>query len=81
MKTRRSGMAAIPGSALRCFREFLDDAIAFQLRNVVDEEHAVDVVDLVLQAGASNPVGLDLLRLSGDIIVATRTRDGRSMSS
>ena len=37
---------------LRCLAEFFDDAVALELGNVVDEEHAVDVVDLVLEAGS-----------------------------
>src|SRR5438445_12781207 len=48
-------------------REFLDDAAALEPRDVVDEEHAVEVVDLVLQAGGEEAVRLQLLRLAVDI--------------
>ena len=34
-----------------CLGEFLDDAIALELRDVVDEQHAVGMVDLVLETG------------------------------
>src|SRR5271167_1072532 len=40
--------------------EFLDDARALQPRNMVDEQDAVQMVDLMLQAGCQNAVGLDL---------------------
>ena len=36
---------------LRCLGEFLGDAVALELGQVIDEQHAVGVVDLVLQAG------------------------------
>ena len=36
---------------LGCLGEFLDDAVALELGDVIDEEHAVGVIDLVLQAG------------------------------
>ena len=47
--------------------EFLDDAVALELGHMVDEQHAVDVVDLVLQAGRQQALGLDLVRLAVEI--------------
>ena len=59
----RSALPALRtgSSQSRRLFEFLDDAGAFQPRNMVDEEDAVQMVDLVLQAGRENAVGLDLL--------------------
>src|SRR5262249_59901554 len=56
--------------ALRRLAEFLDDAGALELGDVVDEQHAVEMVDLVLQAGRQQPVRLDLLLVAGKIGVA-----------
>src|SRR6476646_485273 len=39
--------------------EFLHHHIALELGNMVDEKHAVDVVDLVLQAGRQQAARLD----------------------
>ena len=36
------------------------DHVALQRRDVIDEQHAVEVVDLVLQAGGEQPLALDL---------------------
>ena len=44
--------------------ELLHHHVALQLRDVVDEQHAVQMVDLVLQAGGEQAVGFDLLRLA-----------------
>src|SRR5262245_8245922 len=52
---------------LRRLGEFLDDAVALELGQVIDEQHAVEVVDLVLQAGGEQPVRLDLMRLAVEI--------------
>ena len=43
--------------------EFLDRALAFQPRHVVDEQLAVEMVDLMLQAGGEQALGLDLAAL------------------
>src|SRR5262249_61928884 len=41
--------------------EFLYHHIALELRYVIDEEHAIGMVDFVLQACGQQAVGLDLL--------------------
>ena len=38
--------------------------VALELRQVVDEQDAVQMVDLVLQAGREQPVRFDLVRLA-----------------
>ena len=40
--------------------ELAQHHVALQRREVIDEQHAVQMVDLVLQAGGEQPVGLDL---------------------
>ncbi len=52
---------------LGCFGEFFDDAVAFELGNMVDEKHAVGVIDLMLQAGREQAFGLDLVCLTVEI--------------
>ena len=80
MKTMRSGhrrfrlSARQPGRPAFVLGQLLElphHHVALQLGNVVDEQHAVEVVDLVLQAGREQAVGLELLRL------AVRDRDSR----
>ncbi len=48
---------------------------------MVDEQHAVEMVDLVLQAGGEQAVGLDLLRLAVEVEIPDLDRAGRSTSS
>src|SRR5712691_9649668 len=54
---------------LRRLGELLEDAVALELGKVVDEQDAVEMVDLVLQAGGEEPIGLDLLRRTLEIEV------------
>src|SRR5215472_6444786 len=42
------------------FGEFLDDPVALELGEVIDEEHTVEMVDLVLHAGCEQARGLKL---------------------
>src|SRR5476649_443398 len=48
------------GLALRALDEFFLDPVALQLRKMVDEEDAVDMIDLVLQHAGEQSLGLDL---------------------
>jgi alkyl hydroperoxide reductase subunit AhpF len=41
--------------ALGGFLEFLDHPVALELRDVVDEENAIEMVDLVLEIGDLSP--------------------------
>src|ERR1041384_742755 len=52
---------------LRRLGEFLDHAVALELGDVVDEKHAVGVIDLVLQHGREQTVRRDLLLVAGEI--------------
>src|SRR4051812_41074834 len=78
MKINRSGMSPIrvvvakvrPLAKLGRLGEFLDDAIALELGDVIDEQHAVEVVDLVLDAGGEQAPGFDLVRLAVEVEVA-----------
>src|SRR4051812_23536844 len=54
-------------AALGGLRKFLDHAVALQLRQIVDEQHAIEVVDLVLDAGGEQPVGVLLVHLAVEI--------------
>src|SRR3954454_22427044 len=54
-------------AALGGLRKFLDHAVALQLRQIVDEQHAVEVVDLVLDAGGEQPLGVLLVYLAVEI--------------
>src|SRR5689334_13494412 len=47
--------------ALGRLGEFLDHALAFEPRDVIDEQHAVEMIDLMLQAGGKEPARLHLL--------------------
>src|SRR5581483_5849976 len=87
MKTTRNGMpftcpADEAGSQRRRLRrdpapvlgEALDHHVALQLRNVVDEQLAVEVIDLMLQAGGKDTSGIDLLQLAVPVKVAHADR-------
>src|SRR5580704_16767152 len=50
--------------ALGGLLEFLDHPVALELGNVVDEENAIEVVDLVLQDGGEQALGQDLAFLA-----------------
>src|SRR5690606_1997103 len=52
------------GFELTRLGELLDDAVALELRDMVDEEDAVQVIDLVLDAGGKQPGAVKLLLLS-----------------
>src|SRR3981081_4811240 len=52
---------------LRGLGEFLDDALALEPGDRVDEQDAVEVVDLVLDAGREQALGLDLLGLAVEV--------------
>src|SRR5436309_2485374 len=47
--------------------EFLQHAVAFQLGEVVDEQHAVEVIDLVLDAGGIKALGVLFMHLAVEI--------------
>ena len=46
--------------ALGGFLEFLDHPVALELGDVVDEQNAVEMIDLVLQNGGEQALGQDL---------------------
>src|SRR5438105_4219173 len=50
--------------ALGGLLEFLENAVALQLRQIVHEQHAVEVVDLVLDAGGIEPIRILLVQLA-----------------
>src|SRR5580692_8776522 len=50
--------------ALGGFLELLDHPVALELRDVVDEENAIEMVDLVLQDGGEQALGQDLAFLA-----------------
>src|SRR3954468_23503663 len=50
--------------------EFLDDAIALELGNVVDKQHAVEMIDLMLDAGGEQTMRLDLVDVAVEIEIA-----------
>src|SRR4051794_5027852 len=58
MKIKRSAIgeadllrSGLFGGALGSLGEFLQNAVALQLRKVVHEQHAIEMIDLVLDAG------------------------------
>ena len=64
------------GAQARGLGEFLHHAVALQPREVIDEQHAVEMVDLVLEADGEQAVGLQFLRLAVAIEVAHAHRPG-----
>src|SRR3981081_1051825 len=66
----RSANLSYPASSrflfgpLRGLGEFLDDALALEPGDMVDEQDAVEVVDLMLDAGREQAFGLRPLRLA-----------------
>ena len=63
----RVSRASFDFSSLASLRSSM---LRFSAREVVHEQHAVQVVDLVLQAGREQPVGLDLAPRAGQVLVA-----------
>ena len=61
---RCARMGLGPARELCRFGEFLCHPIALELGNMIDEKHAVEVIDLVLQTGGEQPISFDLVRLS-----------------
>ncbi len=61
--------------------EFLHHHVALQPRYVVDEEHAVEMVDFVLQAGGEQAFGGQFLLLAVAVDVFHRDRSRRSTSA
>src|SRR6266436_3601628 len=55
--SRRQGAAALR------FRQLAQDHPAFEGRDVIDEQHAGEMVDLMLQAGGEEALGVDLAEL------------------
>src|SRR5262245_11568402 len=77
MKTRRMllrrGLASLRrflGRLLRRLGELLDHAITLELGDVVDEQHAVEMVDLVLQAYREQPGSFHFFHFAGEVEVA-----------
>jgi hypothetical protein len=50
--------------ALGRFLEFLDHPVALELRDMIDEENAIEMVDLVLQDSREQALGQDLAFLA-----------------
>src|SRR5688500_5267095 len=48
------------GRGLFCFQQLAQDDVALERGEVVDEQHAVEMVDLVLQAGGEQALRRDL---------------------
>src|SRR5262245_41026887 len=53
--------------ALGRLGKFLDHPLALEPRDMVDEQHAVEMIDLVLQAGGKEPARLQLLLAAIDV--------------
>src|SRR5687767_567807 len=80
MKTTRSGIGSRLGGSdamlalalllARRFGEFPHYQVAFQLREVIDEQNPVQVVDLVLDADGQKAIGFLFLRLAVVIDIA-----------
>ena len=49
--TQNEGLRLLLRNPLRCLGVFLNDAVALELGDMIDEQHAVEVIDLVLQTG------------------------------
>ena len=68
-------------AALLRLLELLHHPVALELGDVVDEQDVLGVVDLVLQAGREQAVGLDLGGWPSASMYLTFTAIGRSTSS
>jgi hypothetical protein len=55
---------------LRRLGELLGDALALELRNVVDEQHAIDVIDFVLNAGGKQAFSIFVVRFAVKVEVS-----------
>ena len=64
---RQSRLHLLGHTTLGCFGEFFDDAVALELGKMIDKEHAIDVVNLVLQAGRQETLGINLVLLAAQI--------------
>src|SRR5437868_14852792 len=53
--------------ALGCLGKFLLHTIALQLRQIVDEQHAIEMIDLVLDAGREQALGVSFMHLAVEI--------------
>src|SRR6056297_385236 len=61
----RAGPPSLGGRfAFRCLGEFPDHPVALQLREVIDEQFSVEMVDFMLHAGRAQALGLLLARLA-----------------
>src|SRR5690606_41891436 len=78
MKTTRSaildGKPARRGLVLGQLPELAHHHVALELGDVVDEQHAVQVVDLVLEAGRHQPVGFQRPLLAVAVEIGDRHR-------
>src|SRR3954452_22168231 len=71
MTTRRSGArVGASGAGAAGLGDLAQDHAALERRGAVDEQHAVQVVDLVLEAAGQQPVGRDLLLRPLEVPVA-----------
>src|SRR5205085_5997290 len=57
---RNDGVLHVASRPFGHLAELLEHAIALELRQMIDEQDAVGVVDLMLQAGGKQPVGGNL---------------------
>src|SRR5919108_2254203 len=64
VRPRGGGFARLAGAFLAILLELLADALALQVRQVVDEQLALEMIHLVLQADGGEPLELDLLELA-----------------
>src|SRR3954454_7688751 len=77
MKIRRRGIGnadrfwsakpALLRGPLGRLGEFFQHAVALQLREIIHEQHAVEMIDLVLNAGGEQALGILLVQLAVEI--------------
>ena len=71
MPGTRPGMtaddSAVYSAALGGLGKLLQHAVALQLRQIIHEQHAVEMIDLVLDAGGEQAVGVFLVHLAVEI--------------
>src|SRR5437868_983837 len=65
MKTMRKSSSG--ARELLRLGKLLDDPVALELREIIDEQHAVQMVDLVLNAGGENAGAVHFLGFAGAI--------------
>ncbi len=56
------------GRALGGLGEFLQHAVALQFGKMIQEQHAVEVIDLMLDAGGEQALGVLLMHLAVQIV-------------